>query len=69
MKAVELINEFYDPGKDMYMIKKTSDTHRPRLTLKHLNELRKSREIKKAEDSMHADFVPVMYTPPAQTEM
>lgn len=46
---------------------KMSDTRRPRLTLKHLNKLRKIREMKKFEDEQRGKILSVIYQrPPAQ---
>jgi len=46
---------------------KTTDTRRPRLTLKHLNKLRKIREMKKADEEKRGKILSVIYQrPPAQ---
>jgi len=37
------------------------DTRRPRLTMHHLQKLRKSRDIEKYETAQHIDFLPSMY--------
>ena len=50
MRARELIFEaYYDPEKDEQSKAKLTDTRRPRLTLKHLNTLRRIKEIRKLE--------------------
>lgn len=42
------------------------DTRRPRLTLKHLNKLRKIREMKKSETDKRNKTLGVIYQRPAQ---
>jgi hypothetical protein len=37
------------------------DTRRPRLTLHHLQKLRKSRDAEKYEKAQHLNFLPDMY--------
>ena len=64
MKASEIILEYYDPAGDNHRKIKKSDTRRPRLTLRHLNKLRKVRELKKLEDGERKKFIPVMYRNP-----
>lgn len=44
------------------------DTRRPRLTIHHLQKLRKSRDIEKYEKAQHIDFLPNMYGQSAQPE-
>ena len=53
--------ENYFPEEDKYNQAKKSDTRRPRLTFKHLNKLRKIRELKKLEMAAHRKFVKTMY--------
>lgn len=46
---------------------KLTDTRRPRLTLKHLNKLRKIREMKKSEDEKRGKILSIIYQrPPPQ---
>lgn len=37
------------------------DTRRPRLTMLHLQKLRKSRDAERFEKEQHLDFLPDMY--------
>jgi hypothetical protein len=37
------------------------DTRRPRLTMLHLQKLRKSRDVEKYETAQHINFLPDMY--------
>jgi len=57
----EILNEYYDPELDEYSKAELGDTRRPRLTLRHLNKLRKVRELRKLEQATHKDFVKAMY--------
>lgn len=61
MKAKELLVEYYDPADDKLGQAKMDDTRRPRLTLTHLQKLRKSRDAEKYEKAQHLDFLPDMY--------
>lgn len=67
MKAKDLLVEFYDPADDELGQAKMDDTRRPRLTMLHLQKLRKSRDAEKYETAQHLDFLPDMYgQPPAE---
>ena len=57
----QILNEYYDPEEDKLNQARLSDTRRPRLTLRHLNKLRKVRELRKMEQAAHSDFVKDMY--------
>jgi len=67
MKAKDLLVEFYDPADDELGQAKMDDTRRPRLTMLHLQKLRKSRDAEKYETAQHLNFLPDMYgQPPAE---
>lgn len=67
MKARDLLCEYYDPADDELGQAKMDDTRRPRLTMHHLQKLRKSRDAEKYETAQHLDFLPDMYgQPPAE---
>jgi len=61
MNAKELLVEYYDPADDQMGIAHMDDTRRPRLTMLHLQKLRKSRDVEKYETAQHLDFLPDMY--------
>jgi len=61
MKAKDLLVEFYDPADDELGQAKMDDTRRPRLTMLHLQKLRKSRDAEKYETAQHLNFLPDMY--------
>jgi hypothetical protein len=66
MKARDLLVEFYDPADDELGKAKMDDTRRPRLTMLHLQKLRKARDAEKYETAQHLDFLPAMYAPPPE---
>jgi hypothetical protein len=68
MKAKDLLVEFYDPADDELAIAHKDDTRRPRLTLLHLQKLRKARDVAKLETAEHLNFLPDMYGQPATPE-
>ena len=57
----QILNEYYNPEDDEFSKTHLSDTRRPRLTLRHLNKLRKVRELRKMEMEAHKEFVRTMY--------
>ena len=61
MRAKELLCEFYDPADDQLGQAKLDDTRRPRLTMLHIQKLRKSRDVEKYEKAQHLEFLPDMY--------
>jgi len=61
MRAAELLVEFYDPADDEPGIAHMDDTRRPRLTMVHLQKLRKARDAERYETSQHKQFLPDMY--------
>lgn len=61
MRAKQLLVEFYDPADDELGQAKMDDTRRPRLTMLHIQKLRKSRDAEKYEKAQHLNFLPDMY--------
>lgn len=68
MSDKQLLNEYYDPEEDMLDIARASSTRRPRLTLRHLNKLRKVKELREMELAAHRTFVKDMYGSSAADE-
>lgn len=68
MKARDLLCEFYDPSADKLGIAHMDDTRRPRLTMVHLQKLRKSRDVERYEQAQHINFLPDMYGVSAEAE-
>ena len=63
-----IITENYFPEDDEHNKIEMSDTRRPRLTLRHLDKLRKIQELKTLEMEAHGDFVRTMYGTPPEGE-
>jgi hypothetical protein len=74
MKAKDLLVEFYDESAtdefgyissadedELEPLKKGDTRKRPKLTLKHLNKLRKLKQVKRKEKIKHLDLVQRMY--------
>ena len=61
MKAKEMLVEFYDPTMDSLGKAEMDDTRRPRLTMVHLQKLRKARDAERVEHAQHLNFLPDMY--------
>ena len=67
MRSGEFLVEFYDDEDNEYSNRKIDDARRSRLTLKHLNRLRKQREVHNVEHASRTDRVKKIYAqPPAQ---
>ena len=64
--AEQVLNENYFPEEDKQNQADLTQTRRPRLTLRHLNKLRKIQELKKLENEAHAEFVRTMYAEPTE---
>jgi len=66
--ARELLVEFYNPEDDRLGVASMDDSRRPRLTMMHLQKLRKARDVEKYERAQHINFLPDMYgQPPAES--
>jgi hypothetical protein len=59
----KIVLENYFPEEDRSVSREKDDTRRPRLTLRHLNKLRKIREMRRLEMAAHKEFVQTMYGP------
>jgi hypothetical protein len=68
MRAGELLVEFYDPADDALGKAHMDDTRRPRLTMTHIQKLRKARDVEKYETAQHLNFIPDMYGQSAQRD-
>ena len=68
MKAKEMLVEFYNPADDELGIAQMDDTRRPRLTMVHIQKLRKARDIERFETAQHVNFLPDMYGVSAEPE-
>ena len=67
VRDVEFLKEYYDAEDDNYNNRKIDDTRKSRLTLKHLNRLRKQREVHNVEHANRIKRVKTIYARPAAT--
>lgn len=68
MRAKELLCEFYSLEDDESMQYDYDDTRRPRLTLRHLQKLRKAKDAEMLDKAEHLAFLPTMYNQPTSTD-
>ena len=61
MRSNEFLVEYYDSEDNEYGNRKIDDTRRNRLTLKHLNKLRKQREVHASEYALRVDAIKDIY--------
>ena len=64
MRANDLLTEMYDPAEDHFGRMAMDDTRRPRLTLHHLQRLRKARDVQRYEKEQHLLTLPDIYSQP-----
>lgn len=65
MRSNEFLVEYYEAEDDDYNNRKIDDVRRGRLTLKHLNRLRKQREVHNVEHAGRLDRIQQIYAKPA----
>lgn len=65
MRSNEFLTEYYDAEDDDYSNRQIDDVRRGRLTLKHLNRLRKQREVHNVEHANRTQRVKKIYARPA----
>ena len=65
MRSTEILNEYYDAEEDNYNNRKIDDTRKGRLTLKHINRLRKQREVHNIEHASRLEKMKKVYAKPA----
>lgn len=65
MKLTELFNPltegYYDPEQDKIFKQSMDEKHKPKLTLRSINKMKKIRATRKLEDVKHQETVKVMY--------
>ena len=66
MRAGEFDPEYYDPSEDTFQQAKVTDTRKLRLTLKHLNKLKKMRAAQDLENHMRTDTLEIIYGAPEE---
>ena len=67
MRDVEFLKEYYDAEDDNYNNRQADDVRKSRLTLKHLNRLRKQREVHNIEHASRMERIKKIYAKPAQS--
>lgn len=68
MRSGEFLVEYYDDEDNDYGNRKIDDARRSRLTLKHLNRLRKQREVHNVEHANRTKKVKTIYAQAASAE-
>ena len=68
MRSGEFLSENYDDEDNEYSNRKIDDARRSRLTLKHLNRLRKQREVHNVEHANRTEKVKTIYAQPAAAQ-
>lgn len=64
MRSQEFLVEYYEAEDDEYNNRKIDDVRRSRLTLMHLNKLRKQREVQAIEQASRTERVRKIYARP-----
>ena len=61
MRAGEFDPEYYNPSQDKFQQAQVKDTRKPKLTIKHLNKLKKMRAAQDLENHMRTDTLEIIY--------
>jgi hypothetical protein len=64
MKSIEFLTEMYNEKDDNYTVVDIDHKRRPRITLRHLQKLRKTRSIEDLEQKQRIDDVAYIYGRP-----
>ena len=67
MRDAEFLKEYYDAEENNFANRKIDDVRKARLTLKHINRLRKQREVHNVEHANRTQRVKKIYARPAST--
>ncbi len=66
MRSTEILKEYYDAEDDNYNNRQADDVRKSRLTLKHINRLRKQREVHNIEHASRMERIKKIYAKPVQ---
>ena len=67
MRSNDILNEYYDAEENKFANREIDDVRKQRLTLKHINRLRKQREVHNIEHATRIEKIKNIYAkPPAQ---
>lgn len=61
MRAIQLDAAYYSPENDTYGQAQLDDTRKPRITLRHLNKLKKMRAARDIENLVRRDTLKLLY--------
>jgi hypothetical protein len=64
VRSTDILNEYYDAENDDYNNRKVDDVRKQRLTLKHINRLRKQREVHNIEHATRVERIKKIYAKP-----
>lgn len=68
MRGHEFLKEYYSEQDDKYTVVQIDHKRRPRITLRHLQKLRKTRSIEDLEQKQRIDDMSYIYGQPAAEE-
>jgi hypothetical protein len=68
MRGHEFLKEYYSEQDDKYTVVQIDHQRRPRITLRHLQKLRKTRSIEDLEQKQRIDDMSYIYGQPAAEE-
>lgn len=68
MRSREFLKEYHDKSEDKYSFVNIDHKRRPRITLRHLQKLRKTRSIEDLEQKQRIDDVAYIYGQPDAEE-
>ena len=66
MNANDLDAQYYTPGDDKYSQQQLTDTRKPKITLVHLNKLKKMRAARQLENLVRRDVLELLYGAPEE---
>jgi len=66
MKANDLDAQYYSPENDQYTQQQLRDTRKPKITLQHLNKLKKMRAARQLENLVRRDVLELLYGAPGE---
>jgi hypothetical protein len=66
MKADDLDAQYYSPENDQYTQQQLRDTRKPKITLQHLNKLKKMRAARQLENLVRRDVLELLYGAPGE---
>ena len=67
MRSNDILNEYYDAEENKFANREIDDVRKQRLTLKHINRLRKQREVHNIEHATRVEKIKKIYAKPAQS--